>query len=280
MANSKQYVFKIDKIMTGVHKTALIGQDVELAPGVTIGPYCIIQGNVKIGRGCILHSHVCIQGNTTVGENCEIFPFASIGSKPQDYKFKDESTYLEIGNNNRIREYVTINPGTATGGGLTKIGDNNFLMISSHVGHDVKIGNNCTIGNNVPLGGHVVLQDFVTIGGNAAIHQQIMIGEQSMIGGMVGVKENIIPYALVTPRSGSIYGAIRGVNVVGLKKRGFNKQDIIAITKYYEELAQSCTISDKIATSQNDNIYIQRIVDFIHKSQTFEHSKGLAPFTE
>jgi UDP-N-acetylglucosamine acyltransferase len=264
--------------MRNVHATAIVSNTAEIGENVTIGAYCIIDGNVKIGNGCVLHSHVVVAGNTKIGENCEIFSFASIGSKPQDYKFKNEETFLEIGSGNVIREYVTINPGTANGGGLTKIGDNNFLMISCHIGHDAKVGNNCTIGNNVPLGGHVVLEDFVTIGGNSAIHQQVMIGTQVMIGGMVGVKENIIPYALVMPREGSIYGAIRGVNIVGLKKRGFEKSDIVSIVKYFEKLAGCSSVLEYVDGETEKNEYIQKIVDFIRQSQNFEHSKGLAPF--
>ena len=264
--------------MSNINATAIIGKDVKIGENVKIGAYCVIDGNVKIGDNCVLHSHVAISGNTTIGDACEIFPFASLGSKPQDYKFKDEETFLEIGSGNKIREYVTINPGTANGGSLTKVGNNNFLMISCHIGHDAKVGNNCTIGNNVPLGGHVVLEDFVTIGGNSAIHQQVIIGTQAMIGGMVGVKENILPYSLVMPKEGSIYGAIRGVNIVGLKKRGFEKQNIIAITKYFEKLANSHSILEEIENNVDENQYIKKIIDFIHTSQKFEHSKGLASF--
>lgn len=264
--------------MKNTHSTAIIGNDVKIGENVTIGPYCVIDGKISIGNNCKLHSHVVISGNTTIGENCEIFPFASLGSKPQDYKFKNEETFLEIGSGNTIREYVTINPGTANGGGLTKVGNNNFLMISCHIGHDAKVGNNCTIGNNVPLGGHVVLEDFVTIGGNSAIHQQVLIGTQAMIGGMVGVKENILPYSLVMPKEGSIYGAIRGVNIVGLKKRGFEKQDIVIITKYFEKLANAKSVFEAIESTVMENQYIEKIIDFIYRSNKFEHSKGLAQF--
>jgi UDP-N-acetylglucosamine acyltransferase len=264
--------------MKNIHQTAIIGENVQLGYNVTIGAYCIIEGKITLGNGCNLHSHVAISGNTTIGENCEIFPFASIGSKPQDYKFHNEETFLEIGNGNTIREYVTINPGTANGGGITKVGNNNFLMISCHIGHDATVGNNCTIGNNVPLGGHVTLEDFVTIGGNSAIHQQVMIGTQSMIGGMIGVKENILPYSLVMPKEGSIYGAIRGVNIVGLKKRGFEKADIIAITKYFEKLSHAKSILEEIENYKEQNAHIQKIIDFVHQSHNFEHSKGLAQF--
>ena len=260
-----------------IHNTAIIENSVKLAEGVHIGPYCILKGNVFIGKNTVLHSHVCIEGNTTIGENCEIFPFSCIGSKPQDYKFHNEVTYLEIGNNNIIREYVTINPGTKHGGGLTKIGNNNMLMISSHVGHDAIIGNNCTIANNVPLGGHVVIEDYVIIGGNSAVHQFVRIGSYSMVGGMVGVKENIIPFALVTPCTNSVYAGIRGVNIIGLKRKGFTKDNIQEITKCFEILEKEDAIENKINALSNGH-YTQMIIDFIRKSQTMEHSKGLAPF--
>ena len=266
--------------MTTVHPTAIIEGNVQLDDGVEIGAYCYVSGNVRIGKNTIIKHHVSIEGNTTIGENCEIFQFASIGSKPQDYKFKNEETFLEIGNGNMIREYVTINPGTGFGGGLTKIGNNNLLMISSHIGHDCIVGNNCTIANNVPLGGHVVLEDHITIGGNAAIHQFVRIGSHSMIGGMVGVKENIIPFALVTPCENSIYGGIRGVNLVGLKRRGFEKSAIQEIIKAYETLSGENSFEIKSNALQNGGIYSQKIAQFIKESQSMEHSKGLASFTK
>ncbi len=266
--------------MAVVHETAIISGNVQLEEGVEVGAYCYISGNITIGKNTIIKHHTSIEGNTTIGENCEIFQFASIGSKPQDYKFKNEATFLEIGNGNVIREYVTINLGTAFGGGITKVGNNNLFMISSHVGHDCIVGNNCTIANNVPLGGHVTLEDYVTIGGNAAIHQFIKIGSYSMIGGMVGVKENIIPFALVTPCENSIYGGIRGANIVGLKRRGFEKSDIQEIIKAYETLSGEESFEIKAEILQNGGIHSQRIAKFVKESQSMEHSKGLASFTK
>jgi UDP-N-acetylglucosamine acyltransferase len=263
-----------------VHATAIIEGNVRLDEGVEIGAYCYISGNITIGKNTAIKHHVSIEGNTTIGENCEIFQFASIGSKPQDYKFKNEETFLEIGSRNIIREYVTINPGTGFGGGLTKIGNSNLLMISSHIGHDCIVGNNCTIANNVPLGGHVVMEDYITIGGNAAIHQFVKIGSHAMIGGMVGVKENIIPFALVTPCDNSIYGGIRGVNLVGLKRRGFEKSEIQEIMKAYDILSgeDSFEVKANILTKGGD--HSQKIAQFVKESQVMEHSKGLAPFTK
>jgi UDP-N-acetylglucosamine acyltransferase len=266
--------------MSQIHGTAIVESTVQIGNNIKIGAYCVIKGNVKIGNNTILHSHVCVEGNTTIGENCEFFPFSSIGSKPQDYKFHNEETFLEIGSGNVIREYVTINPGTQHGGGLTKIGNNNFLMISSHIGHDATVGNNCTIANNVPLGGHVVLEDFITIGGNSAVHQFVRIGSYSMVGGMVGVKENIIPFSLVTPCVGSVYGGIRGVNIVGLKRKGFSKEDIHTITKAFDTLHTDDPMEEKIHKLDISNQHLQHIINFIRQSQKMEHSKGLAPFVK
>lgn len=266
--------------MAIVHETAIINGNVQLEEGVEIGAYCYISGNITIGKNTTIKHHVSIEGNTTIGENCEIFQFASIGSKPQDYKFKNESTLLEIGSNNIIREYVTINPGTGFGGGITKIGNSNLFMISSHVGHDCNVGNFCTIANNVPLGGHVIIEDYVTIGGNAAIHQFVRIGSHSMIGGMVGVKENIIPFALVTPCDNSIYGGIRGANIVGLKRRGFEKSDIHEIIKAYETLSGNDSFETKANSLKGGGVYSQQIANFVQESQSMENSKGLASFTK
>ena len=264
--------------MEKIHKTAIIGENVHLDDDVEIGAYCCISGNVKIGKNTIIRNHVSIEGNTTIGANCEIFPFASIGSKPQDYKFQNEETFLEIGDNNLIREHVTMNPGTSFGGGITKVGNNNMFMMSSHIGHDCIVGNYCTIANNVPLGGHVTLEDYVVIGGNAAIHQFVRIGSYAMIGGMVGVKENIIPFALVTPCLDSVYGGIRGVNIVGLKRRGFEKSDIYEIMQAYEILTSHNSFEEKADAIERGGIYSKKIAEFIKVSQSMESSKGLAPF--
>lgn len=266
--------------MAKIHSTAIVENSVKLDETTEVGAYCILKGNVTIGQNTVLHSHISIEGNTKIGENCEIFPFASIGSKPQDYKFKNEITYTEIGNNNIIREHVTINAGTAHGTGITKIGNHNMLMINSHIGHDTSVGNYCTIANNVPLGGHVILEDFVIVGGNSAVHQFIKIGSYSMVGGMIGVKENIIPYSLVTPCNNSIYGGIRGVNIVGLKRKNFSKEAIQTIHNAFEILSDKTkSIEEKIGIIlQHPNEYTQNIIDFIKSSQQMEHSKGLAPF--
>ena len=185
-----------------IHKTAIIDSKAKIASSVNIGPYTLIGPNVEIGENTIIHSHVNISGTTKIGKDNKIYPFASIGNDPQDLKYNGEETKLMIGDNNKIREYVTIHPGTKGGGELTKIGNNCLFMISSHVAHDCYIGNNVIIANNVPLGGHVTIEDNVVIGGNSAVQQFTRIGKMAMIGGMTGVLHDVIPYGLSIGNTG------------------------------------------------------------------------------
>ena len=177
---------------------AIIDKNCKLESSVEVGPFSIIGKEVKIGNNVKILSHVVIDGDTSISDECEIYSFASIGSAPQDLKFKGEKTKLIIGKKNKIREYVTINPGTNHGGGVTKIGNNCLFMISSHIAHDCKIGNNVIIANNVAIAGHVEIDDNVIIGGNSAVQQFTRIGKFAMIGGMTGVEKDVIPYGLVT----------------------------------------------------------------------------------
>ena len=179
-----------------IHKTAIIDPKAKINSDVKIGPYCVIGPNVEIGKNSIIQSHVSILGYTKIGENNNIYPFASIGNDPQDLKFKGEQTKLEIGNNNKIREYVTINKGTDGGGGLTKIGNNCLFMVSSHIAHDCLVEDNVILANNVPLGGHAHIEQNVIIGGNSAVQQFTRIGKFAMIGGMCGVVRDVIPYGI------------------------------------------------------------------------------------
>ena len=179
-----------------IHKTAIVDPKAKISSNITIGAYSVIGPNVEIDENTIIHSHVNISGHTKIGKENKIFPFASIGSDPQDLKYNGEETRLIIGDKNTIREYVTINPGTKGGGGKTLIGDNCLFMISSHVAHDCLVGNNVIIANNVPLGGHAIIEDNVVIGGNSAVQQFTRIGKMAMIGGMTGVLNDVIPYGL------------------------------------------------------------------------------------
>ena len=179
-----------------IHPTSIVSKNAEIDKEVSIGPYCVIEGKVKIQKGTELISHVNISGNTQIGENNVFFPFSSIGLVPQDKKFKGENSKLIIGNNNTIREHVTINPGTKDGGMITKIANNCLIMIGSHVAHDCMISSNVVLVNNSTLGGHVKIDENAIIGGNSAVHQFVNIGKYAMIGGMSGVESNIIPYGL------------------------------------------------------------------------------------
>ena len=179
-----------------IHKTALVDTKAKISKNVQIGPYSIIGPNVEIGEGTVVQSHVNITGNTTIGSNNIIYPFASIGNDPQDLKYKGEETELKIGNNNKIREYVTINPGTGGGGGLTKVGNNCLFMVSSHIAHDCLVGDNVILANNVPLGGHAHVDDDAIIGGNSAVQQFTRVGKLAIIGGMSGVVRDVIPYGI------------------------------------------------------------------------------------
>ena len=181
-----------------IHKTAIINSNAKISSNVKIGPYSIIGPHVEIDDDVIIQSHVNIVGHTTIGRNNRIYPLASIGSDPQDLKYKGEPTKLTIGNNNTIREYVSINPGTIGGGSQTTIGNNCLLMVSSHVAHDCLISNNVILANNVAIAGHAKIDDGVIIGGNSAVQQFTRIGKRAMIGGMTGVSRDVIPYGLST----------------------------------------------------------------------------------
>ena len=180
-----------------IHKTAIIDPKAKIFSDVEIGPYCVIGPDVEIGEKTIIQSHVNITVNAKIGKGNKIYPFVSI-NHPQDLKYNGEPSNLIIGDNNKIREYVTINPGTAGGGGKTVIGNNCLFMISSHIAHDCQVGNNVIIANNVPLGGHAIIEDNVVIGGNSAVQQFTRVGKMAMIGGMTGVLHDVIPYGLST----------------------------------------------------------------------------------
>src|SRR5210317_2376054 len=198
-----------------IHKTALIDSNAKISKDVSIGAYSIIGPNVEIGEGTIIQSHVNITGNTVIGAFNKIYPFASIGNDPQDLKFEGEITKLEIGNNNKIREYVTINPGTIGGGGLTKIGNNCLFMVSSHIAHDCLVEDNVILANNVPLGGHAEIESNVIIGGNSAVQQFTRVGRSAMIGGMCGVVRDVIPYGIAHGNR----SVLQGLNLIGLRRK-------------------------------------------------------------
>ena len=249
-----------------IHKSSIIHQDAIISPSAEIGPYVVIGSNVKLDENVIIHSHVNISGNTTIGKGCKIFPFASIGNDPQDLKYKGEKTKLIIGNKNIIREYVTINPGTEGGGGVTTIGDNCLFMISSHIAHDCKIGNNVVIANNVPIGGHGVIEDDVIIGGNAAVHQFTRVGKMAMIGGMTGVTTDVIPYALSIGNR----NYLEGINLIGLRRKKISNKDILALTNAYKEIFKTNNLNENLSKLNGefkDNRLVNDIIEFINKDK-------------
>ena len=197
-----------------IHHTAIVNKKSKISETVEIGPYCTIGPDVELGSNTKLHSHVNIAGNTKFGKNNEIFPFTSIGTEPQDLKYKGEKNSIIIGDNNKFREYVNINPGTLHGGSVTKIGNNNLLMVYCHVAHDCHIGNNIVLANNVQVGGHVSIHDNAIIGGSCAIHQFSRIGELAMVGGMTGVLSDVIPFGLSLGNRNNL----AGLNIIGLRR--------------------------------------------------------------
>ena len=249
-----------------IHKTAIIDSNAKISDNVNIGAYSVIGPNVQIGEGSIIHPQVNISGNTTIGKETIIYPFASIGNDPQDLKYNGEETALIIGNNNKIREYVTINPGTIGGGGKTIIGDNCLFMVSSHVAHDCIVGNNVIIANNVPLGGHAQIEDNVVIGGNSAVQQFTRIGKMAMIGGMCGVVKDVIPY-------GMAFGnrcALQGLNLIGLRRKNIPNTEILSLSKSYKEIFKTENLSDNLLNLDkkfSDNYLVKEIIDFINKDK-------------
>ena len=213
-----------------IHKSSVVHNNAKIRSDVEIGPFCSIGENVKIGEKCKLHSHINIQGDVTIGSNTEIFPFASIGSVPQDLKYKGEDTKVIIGSSCKIREYVTINKGTNGGGSVTMIGNNCLMMIGTHIAHDCLIGNNVIFANHSTLAGHVILRDNVVVGALSAIHQFSKIGEGAMIGGMSGVTADVVPYSTVVGNRAKL----SGLNILGLKRRNIEKKEISELRKVYK----------------------------------------------
>lgn len=230
--------------MSMIHPTAIVEAGAKLADDVRIGPYSIVGAEVELGPGVVLEAHVVVAGRTTVGAGTRIFPFASIGHPPQDMKYAGEPSRLEIGRNNTIREHVTMNPGTKGGGMLTKVGDDCLFMVACHVAHDCVIGNNVIMANNATLGGHVHIGDFAILGGLAAVHQFVRIGAHAIVGGMSGVEHDVIPY-------GSVMGDrahLVGLNIIGLKRRGFSRDVIHVLRNAYRLLfAQEGTLGERLS---------------------------------
>ena len=249
-----------------IHKTAIISDTAKISDNVEIGPYSFIGPDIEIGSNTILHSHVNLTGNTKIGKNNQIFPFASIGTPPQDLKYKGEKNSLIIGDNNKFREYVNINPGTEQGGGITKIGNNNLFMVYCHVAHDCNISNNIVLANNVQVGGHVLIQDNAVVGGSCAIHQFSRIGESAMIGGMTGVLSDVIPYGLSLGNRNNL----AGLNLIGMRRSKISNENIKAVQKAYDLIFKSENFRsniDELNLEIKNNEFVKKIITFINSDK-------------
>ena len=249
-----------------IHKTAIVDVKAKISNNVKIGPYCFIGPEVEIGTDTILHSHVNIVGNTKIGKNNQIYPFSSIGTPPQDLKYKGEKNSLIIGNNNKFREYVNINPGTEQGGGITRVGDNNLFMVYCHIAHDCLISDNIVLANNVQVGGHVTIQNNAIVGGSCAIHQFSRIGEAAMVGGMTGVLSDVIPFGLSMGNRNNLMG----LNIIGLRRSKVSNENIKKIQLAYEIIFKTPSFRENIDQLNNDlknNEFVKKILNFINSDK-------------
>ena len=246
-----------------IHKTAIVDVKAKISDNVKIGPYCFIGPDVEIGANSVLYSHVNIVGNTKIGKNNQIYPFSSIGTPPQDLKYKGEKNSLIIGNNNKFREYVNINPGTEQGGRVTTVGDDNLFMVYCHVAHDCSISNNIVLANNVQVGGHVSIQNNAIVGGSCAIHQFSRIGESAMVGGMTGVLSDVIPFGLSMGNRNNLMG----LNLIGLRRSKVSNENIKKIQLSYEIIFKTPSFRENIEQLNNDlkeNEFVKKILSFIN----------------
>jgi len=222
----------VNAAMAMIDPTARVEPGAVIGAGATIGPYCLVGPHAVVGEGCRLIAHVHITGHTTIGAGTVIYPFASLGTPPQSVKYRGGPTRLVVGGNCDIREGVTMNTGTEDGGGATKVGDRDFFMVGSHVGHDCQVGNDVSLANNVVLGGHVSVGDNTFLGGHVAIHQYVRIGEGVMMAGMSAARDDIIPFGFALGQT----GALVGLNVVGLRRRGVTRSQLHRLREAYRSL--------------------------------------------
>mgnify|MGYP001381626737 CR=1 FL=1 len=249
-----------------IHKSSVIDSKAKISKSVKIGPFCYVGPEVELSDNVELVSNVHIDGNTKIGQGTKIFPFACIGTSPQDLKFNNEKNSLTIGKQNIIREYVTINPGTKGGGSKTIIGNNCLFMISSHIAHDCKIGNNVIIANNVPLGGHVTIEDSVVIGGNSAVQQFTRIGRLAMVGGMTGVLKDVTPFGLSIGNR----NYLQGLNLIGLRRKKYDNKKIMELDRAYKEIFSSKNLHEnlsKINGEYKNNELVSEVIRFIEKDK-------------
>jgi UDP-N-acetylglucosamine acyltransferase len=246
-----------------IHPTAIVAAGARLGSGVFIGPYCVIGPHVEIGEDCELVSHIVVNGHTTIGAGAVIHPFAVLGHGPQDLKPVAEASRLTIGRNCLIREHVTMNNGTARGGAHTRVGDDCFFMISSHVAHDCTVGNNVTLVNNVMLAGHCEIGDNAIMGGGSAVHQFTRVGHNAFIGGLAAVEHDVIPYGMALGNR----AYLGGLNIIGLKRRGVTRADIHALRHAFELLFEGPgTLQQQLALAESaypDQVIVGEVLAFI-----------------
>ncbi len=256
--------------MNEIHPTAVVDRGAKIGPGVAIGAYSIVGPNVVLEEGVRLQSHVVVGGHTRIGKCSTIYPFASIGLPPQHARYAGEPTELSIGEDNVIREHVTMHTGTAQGGGVTRVGHRNLIMVGCHVAHDCQVGSDIVMANSVLLGGHVAVQDFVVFGGHCAVHQFTRIGRYAMVVGMIAVADDLIPYGLSYPVYTS-RASLAGLNLIGLKRRGFPRETIHTLRTAYRLLfAEEGTLGERVedvAKLHSENEAVMEIVNFIRDGE-------------
>jgi UDP-N-acetylglucosamine acyltransferase len=250
-----------------IHKTAVIDLKANLDSSVEIGAYSVIGPEVEIGADCQIGHHVVIEGPTKIGVGCRVFPFASLGLEPQDKKFQGERSHLEIGNENTIREYATINRGTEVGGGITRLGDHGWIMAYCHIAHDCIVGNHVTMSNGATLGGHVVVKDYANIGGLSGVHQFCRIGEYSIVGGQSMITQDVVPFAMAAGNRAKL----AGVNYIGLDRKGFTSEEIDIINQAFKIFFKSGLTRDlaviKLREEYPESTHIKMFADFIQSSE-------------
>ena len=245
---------------TQIHSTAVVSSKAKIGANVKVGAFCVVGSQVTLDDDVILHSHIVVDGLTHIGAETEVFPFASIGSPPQDLKYSGEPSKLVIGKKNIIRENVTMNPGTAGGGMLTSVGDHGLFMMGSHVAHDCIVGSNVVLANNATLAGHVTLGSFVILGGLSAVHQFVRIGDHAIVGGMTGVEHDVIPYGSVKGNRASL----SGLNIIGLKRRGFSRGQVDELRAAYKMLFDGGgTFQDRLTKLLSTNPSSQAVLEII-----------------